>query len=519
MPRTSPPTERVVATMALLAERPDASLSLAELTRRLGVNKSTGHAILTSLTAAGWVLRDPTSKTYRLGPAVVALGRQAGASFPALDFARPALVELSREFAATCAALGVGDDAVTVLDQVADPRAAAPQARSGWAPRSRCVRRSARRWWRGRPTRCATTGSPTCRPTPAPTTPTRSSPPTTAGSRSRSRRPPSPVSASSRACSATTTSARAALDRLADELATHEEFLAVDLDPDRDYAVNVVNAPVFDHTGHVTLVLSLTGFARALRGRRGRTPPATRSCTATRRITDAPSPPLGTNISKLTVTYRREPRDARQDMEAVWVSRPVRSRVPLRSSVSAPSRTIGRAVHEDVVDAVGLGVEPTGAAGQVHAHAHVVAADGLGVEHDDVGLPPLLDPAALAQAVELRGRVGDEVDRLLERQHLALAHRLAQHLGGVVERRQQVEVGAGVGRADQRARVAPHLDARLPVVVGLGRGHGAEAGVELVGPGDRREHLPRVAALVLRRSRRSCGRGTARSRGRRRRGS
>ena len=62
------------------------------------------------------------------------------------------------------------------------------------------------------------------------------------------------------------TSARAALDRLADELATHEEFLAVDLDPDREYAVNVVNAPVFDHTGHVTLVLSLTGFAGALRG-------------------------------------------------------------------------------------------------------------------------------------------------------------------------------------------------------------------------------------------------------------
>ena len=91
-----------------------------------------------------------------------------------------------------------------------------------------------------------------------------------------------------------------------------------------------------------------------------------------------------------------------------------------------------------------------------------------------------------SQAVELRGRVGDEVDRLFERQHLALAHRLAQHLGGVVERREQVEVRAGVGRADQRARVAPHLDARLPVVVGLGCRHGAEAGVELVGPRDRR---------------------------------
>jgi DNA-binding IclR family transcriptional regulator len=102
--------------MALLAERPDDALSLAELSRRLGVSKSTGHAILASLAAAGWVLRDPTRKTYRLGPTMVALGRQAAESFPALDFARSALVELSSEFAATCAALGVGDDAVTVLD-------------------------------------------------------------------------------------------------------------------------------------------------------------------------------------------------------------------------------------------------------------------------------------------------------------------------------------------------------------------------------------------------------------------
>ena len=102
------------------------------------------------------------------------------------------------------------------------------------------------------------------------------------------------------------------------------------------------------------------------------------------------------------------------------MSRPLRSRVPVRASVSGAVADDGRAVHEDVVDAVGLGVEPAGAAGQVHAHAHVVAADGLGVEHDDVGLPPLLEPAPLAQAVELRGRVGDEVDRLLERQQLAL---------------------------------------------------------------------------------------------------
>ena len=165
----------------------------------------------------------------------------------------------------------------------------------------------------------------------------------------------------------------------------------------------MVNAPVFDHTGQVTLVLSLTGFGRALRGTEV-VAAGNALVAATRVITDALSDPLPrTNISRLTVTDVRErSRCSLLHARAVWVSRPERSRVPVRASVSAPSRTMGGAVHEDVLDAVGLGVEPAGAAGQVHAHAHVVAADRVGVEHDDVGLPPLLEPAPLAQAVELR---------------------------------------------------------------------------------------------------------------------
>ena len=131
-----------------------------------------------------------------------------------------------------------------------------------------------------------------------------------------------------------------ALDRLADELAAHEEFLATKLEPDREYAVNVVNAPVFDHTGHVTLVLSLTGFGRALRGAEV-VAAGDALLAATRVITDAlsPSPPVP-NISKLTATYLREPRGVRYCMLGVWVSRPERSRVPVRSSVSSPSRTM-----------------------------------------------------------------------------------------------------------------------------------------------------------------------------------
>lgn len=260
MPRTSPPTERVVATMALLAERPDEPLSLAELTRRLGVNKSTGHAILTSLSAAGWVLRDPTRKTYRLGPALVALGREAGASYPALDFARPLLVELSAAFAATCAALGVGEDVVTVLDQVVDPRAGTHSFRVGASFPLRPPLGAAVIAWAPETVRAEWLGQ-----VPADTRAHYEA--ALAATHDRGYAVEIAATPVARVRELVgllgdDVSARAALDRLADELVTHEEFLAVELEPDHEYAVNVVNAPVFDHTGRVTLVLSLAGFAR-----------------------------------------------------------------------------------------------------------------------------------------------------------------------------------------------------------------------------------------------------------------
>jgi len=260
----SPPTDRVVATITLLAAHPDQPLSLAEVTRRLGVNKSTGHAILASLAGAGWVLRDPTRKTYRLGPALVALGRTAAASFPALDFARPAMGELSRELGATCAALGVGEGEVTVLDQVDDPRARPNAFRVGAAFPLRPPLGAAVLAWAPGPLRDEWLGQ-----VPAETRQHYAE--ALIATRERGFAVEIGSTPVARVRELVTllgddASARAALDRLADELATHAEFLAVVLEPDREYAVNVVNAPVFDHTGHVTLVLSLTGFGRPLRG-------------------------------------------------------------------------------------------------------------------------------------------------------------------------------------------------------------------------------------------------------------
>ncbi|MEZ0052148.1 DNA-binding IclR family transcriptional regulator [Mycobacterium sp. MAA66] len=86
----SPPTERVVAVMQLLAAEPDRAFSLADISRRLDISRATGHAILTTLAMHQWVLRDEASAGYSCGPAVATLGR------PANNRAfRPVLSELS----------------------------------------------------------------------------------------------------------------------------------------------------------------------------------------------------------------------------------------------------------------------------------------------------------------------------------------------------------------------------------------------------------------------------------------
>jgi DNA-binding IclR family transcriptional regulator len=69
----SPPTGRVVAVVELLAERREAPSTLAEICRELGISRSTGHAIVHTLSKFAWISRDPVSGTYSLGPALPAM--------------------------------------------------------------------------------------------------------------------------------------------------------------------------------------------------------------------------------------------------------------------------------------------------------------------------------------------------------------------------------------------------------------------------------------------------------------
>jgi len=128
--RASPPTERVVQILDFLASRPADRFGVSELARRVGLSKPTCLGIVTSLSDAGYLVRDAADKTYRLGPSLITLGHKAQESMRVSPAAREELRRLSARFGVTAALSGVVDDRITLLDLVA-PAGARPGVEVG----------------------------------------------------------------------------------------------------------------------------------------------------------------------------------------------------------------------------------------------------------------------------------------------------------------------------------------------------------------------------------------------------
>lgn len=119
--RVSPPTTRVVTILDFLAQHPQQRFGLSELARRLDLSKPTCLGIVTTLAEAGYLVRDSQDKTYRLGPALIALGHTAQESLRVSPAAREELQRLSAAFDTTAALAAVVDDRITVLELLAPP--------------------------------------------------------------------------------------------------------------------------------------------------------------------------------------------------------------------------------------------------------------------------------------------------------------------------------------------------------------------------------------------------------------
>lgn len=113
--RTSPPTERVLAVLGVLAAQPTRSFGLSELARRADVSKPTCLGIVTVLAEQGFLLRDADA-AYRLGPAFVPVGRAARRSLRAAPVGGAGLAALSRRFVVPASVSMEVGGRVTVLD-------------------------------------------------------------------------------------------------------------------------------------------------------------------------------------------------------------------------------------------------------------------------------------------------------------------------------------------------------------------------------------------------------------------
>jgi DNA-binding IclR family transcriptional regulator len=119
--RPAPGADRSVAVLELLAGHPNERFTLSEVARRCDLNKATAHALLSTLSEHGVLLRHPQEKRYSLGPRLVAIGEAARRGYSAVDFVPAVLEDLSAGTGKWTRAFVRTGDRVEVVAQASAP--------------------------------------------------------------------------------------------------------------------------------------------------------------------------------------------------------------------------------------------------------------------------------------------------------------------------------------------------------------------------------------------------------------
>jgi DNA-binding IclR family transcriptional regulator len=93
----SAPTSRVLDVVELLARPGNASLRFSDIVHELDLTQATGHAILKTLCDRGWANRDPVDKTFSLGPALAVVAAQTDVARPLAHTARAVALQISED--------------------------------------------------------------------------------------------------------------------------------------------------------------------------------------------------------------------------------------------------------------------------------------------------------------------------------------------------------------------------------------------------------------------------------------
>ena len=101
----------------------DGGATQSELVRSTGVSKSTMHNLLATLEAASFVRRDPRSRSYSLGPALIPLGASASRQTKIVETAVEAVAPLPAEYGLSFAvAQCTPDDHAQVIERFYPPQ-------------------------------------------------------------------------------------------------------------------------------------------------------------------------------------------------------------------------------------------------------------------------------------------------------------------------------------------------------------------------------------------------------------
>jgi DNA-binding IclR family transcriptional regulator len=131
MARPALAATRALDIISFLTEHGDESFTMAQLTRALRLNQGSAHAVLTALTDEGFLSRHPVHRTFRLGPALVAVGDAASRANPVIAVAREELRSLADELGLEALASMRAGTSLRVVVRVGDPTGRGPMRRVG----------------------------------------------------------------------------------------------------------------------------------------------------------------------------------------------------------------------------------------------------------------------------------------------------------------------------------------------------------------------------------------------------
>ena len=113
----APSVKKAFQILKLISDT-DGGVGISDLSKSLGMGKSTVHGITSALEELGTIIRDPVTKRYTLGFTLLELGRSAHSQIDLKDVARPVMEDLMEKTQESVFIGVLNGERVTILDMV-----------------------------------------------------------------------------------------------------------------------------------------------------------------------------------------------------------------------------------------------------------------------------------------------------------------------------------------------------------------------------------------------------------------